>query len=797
MTPTLTSIASEPLFPEALEFLFQPAPYKVAYGGRGATKSWGFARALLIEGTKRKLRILAARETMKSIRDSVHQLLETQIQDMNLEPFYRVEKSVIYGTNGTEILFTGLKHNIDNVKSMEAIDICWVEEAQTVTKTSWDKLIPTLFRVPGCELWISFNPDLESDATYQRFVVNPPQDAIVRKLTYRDNPWFPEGLRRELEEARRRDPDEFAHIWEGSCINTLANAIYANELRAVDVEGRIRRVPYDPQKPVDTAWDLGFGDMVSIWMYQQFPLELRIIDYEEGVRQPIHYYISELQKRGYMWGTDNLPWDGGLGHLGTGKSIAELMKTAGRRVRVAARLPVVDGINAARTIFPLCYFDEARCAAGIRSLRCYRYGDMKSFEGPTREPLHDVHCLVPETLVLTKHGKRRIMDLQGEEVLTPCGWSTYRGPWITQRNAPLVEVRFVDGNTARCTPEHLFLTESGWRSAEFLTPGTLIQLCSIPSSNTSMGRYTSDGQVPFITAELNATFIEESGRVHLGQFQKVVTSIIETIILPITASPIWNAYPNLNIHSNRFIVTRPFLNQPEKGLRHGTALKQGGSGIDSKPEDANRGGSVNASPGSANSATLNLWRSFATSIRRGFVQRNADHPAVAESTTPTTTTSPRIGRVKPNIANTAASSSWPLFAPKGSRNSARSSAEPLSTMGGRLPAAQSTVGSGNRRSVTSAASNLWRWFARLIGTGSVPISAESIAIASVKHLTERADTCCIEVPDVHCFALANGAIVHNSHCADAFRTLAVSIRQPQKEREREQQRMKEYASPWS
>jgi phage terminase large subunit len=378
-------------FPDKLQFLFEASPYKVAWGGRGATKSWGFARALLLLGTKRQLRILCARETQKSIRDSVHQLLQSQLKDLGLESFYRVEKSAIYGANGTTFLFAGLKHNVDNIKSMEAISICWVEEAQGVSKASWDKLIPTLYRIPDCELWISFNPDLETDNTYQRFVVDPPPSAVVVRLTWRDNPWFPEGLRREMEECRRRNLDEYQHIWEGSCINTLTNAIYASELRDVDAEGRIRRVPYDPSRPVDTAWDLGYGDMVSIWMFQSFPMEYRVIDYEEGQREPIHHYIAELQKRGYMWGTDYLPWDGGLKSLGTGKSIEELMRAAGRRVRVAPRLPVMDGINAARTIFPLCYFDEGKCATGIRSLRCYRYGEMKSLEGPTREPLHDIH----------------------------------------------------------------------------------------------------------------------------------------------------------------------------------------------------------------------------------------------------------------------------------------------------------------------------------------------------------------------------------------------------------------------
>jgi phage terminase large subunit len=320
--------------------------------------------------------------------------LEEQIKALGLGPIYRIEKAAIYGQNGTEILFAGVRHNIDSIKSMEGINICWVEEAQTVRKDSWDKLIPTLFRVDNCELWISFNPDLESDDTYQRFIVQPPPDAAVVKLTWRDNPWFPVGLKLELEQARRTNQDEYNHIWEGACINTLQNAIYANELRAVDVEGRVRRVPYDPSRPVDTAWDLGYGDMVSIWMFQSFAMEYRLIDYEEGCRQPIHYYLAELGKRGYVYGTDYLPWDGGLKALGTGRSIEEVMKTAGRKVRVAPRLSITDGINAARTIFPLCYFDEQRCSQGLRHLRMYRYGEMLAYDGPSREPIHDLssHC---------------------------------------------------------------------------------------------------------------------------------------------------------------------------------------------------------------------------------------------------------------------------------------------------------------------------------------------------------------------------------------------------------------------
>src|SRR6185437_15618646 len=155
-------------FPEKLSYLFKPKRYKVAYGGRGGAKSWGFARALLILGAQKPLRILCTRETQKSIGDSVHKLLDDQIKLLGLEKFYEVQKSAIIGANGTEFIFAGIRQNVHNLKSYEACDICWVEEAQTVSKSSWDVLVPTI-RKEGSEIWVSFNPDLETDETYQRF----------------------------------------------------------------------------------------------------------------------------------------------------------------------------------------------------------------------------------------------------------------------------------------------------------------------------------------------------------------------------------------------------------------------------------------------------------------------------------------------------------------------------------------------------------------------------------------------------------------------------------------------------
>jgi len=375
-------------FPRKLQFLFQPSRYKVAYGGRGGSKSWGFARALLIQGAQRPMRILCARETQKSIAESVHQLLENQIVELGLGGHYDVQKAAILGSNGTEIVFAGLKHNVDNIKSLEGCDVVWVEEAQAVSKGSWQKLIPTI-RKDGSEIWVSFNPDLEEDDTYQRFVVKPPRDSVVVKIGWQDNPWFPKVLQAEMEELRGKDPDAFQHVWEGCCVSMLEGAIYANELRAVDKEERIGRVPYDATRPVHTFWDLGWADNTSIWFAQAIGFEYRLIDFEDGSQKPLAHYLKRLQDRPYIYGTDYLPHDARARQLGTGRSIEELMRAAGRKVQIVPMLSVADGINAARSIFPQCWFDREKCADGLQALRRYRYGEIEKLGTKTREPLHD------------------------------------------------------------------------------------------------------------------------------------------------------------------------------------------------------------------------------------------------------------------------------------------------------------------------------------------------------------------------------------------------------------------------
>lgn len=362
---------------------------RVLWGGRGGAKSWGIARALLIKGAEKPLRILCARELQTSIRDSVHKLLSDQIDEMGLNGFYEIQTATIRGKNGTEFIFCGLRSNVSQVKSMEGIDLCFVEEAQTVTKTSWDILIPTI-RKEGSEIWIAFNPDLETDETYQRFVAHPQPNSIVRKVNWDDNPWFPDVLYQEMQALKERDHNAWLNVWEGQCRSAVDGAIFARELAAADADGRIGRVAYDPSKPVDCVWDLGWADSTAVWFYQQFPGEMRFLKYMEASQRTVSWFLSERQKFGYVIGIDWMPHDAENKLLAAnGRSIEDIARSSGCNVRIVPRTNVTDSINAARTLFPTCWFDRDGCADGLQALRHYRFEvdpDTKQF---SKQPLHD------------------------------------------------------------------------------------------------------------------------------------------------------------------------------------------------------------------------------------------------------------------------------------------------------------------------------------------------------------------------------------------------------------------------
>ncbi|MBR7002839.1 MAG: PBSX family phage terminase large subunit, partial [Neisseriaceae bacterium] len=374
--------------PQYAKQLFTPKRYKILHGGRGGAKSWTVACVLLLMAGQKPLRVLCTREVQKSIKDSVYLLLSDTIKRLELSYFFTVLNTEIRAKNGSLFLFSGLReHTIDSIKSFEGVDIVWVEEAHSVTKRSWDILTKTIRR-ENSEIWITLNPNLETDETYQRFIVNPPDNAWVCQVNYYDNKWFPAVLEEERQNDEKRLPkDEYGHIWLGELRTTADGAIYREEFSQLVFEQRIKEVPYDALLPVYTVWDLGWNDAMSIILCQRDTSCVRIIGYIEDSHKTLDYYVSLLEKLPYRYGRDFLPHDGRTRNFQTGKSTEEILRQLGRNPYILDAMPVEDGIRNARMLFSQCYFDKDKTVRLVECLK--RYKRRVDSNNVAKEPLHD------------------------------------------------------------------------------------------------------------------------------------------------------------------------------------------------------------------------------------------------------------------------------------------------------------------------------------------------------------------------------------------------------------------------
>lgn len=435
MSVALAAKEEEVHFPPKLDFLFRPARIKVPWGGRDAGRSWGVARALLTIGANRPLRILCAREIQNTIADSVHRLLTDQIKLLLLESFYDPDDTSIIGRNGTEFLYTGLRdQDANKIKSFEGCDIAWVEEAEKVTKRSWNILEPTI-RKDGSEIWATFNAQMDSDESYQRFIVNPSPGTVAVHMTWRDNPWASKVLAAGREHMRLNDPDEYENIWEGKCRTVVAGAIYAKEVMAMIESKRARPMPYDPQLPVHTIWDLGWNDAMSIILVQRIASAVMVIGYLEASGKTYANCVAELKTLKYVWGTDWLPHDGKQTRPDTGKNPKQILEGLGRKhVEIIPKLDIEHGIRAVRMMFPRLYIDNTEYEndsweydGGKRLIECLkRYKRaIPASTGEPGAPIHDEHSHGADairglaTIVdkITNEGEMQLTHIPGYGIL--------------------------------------------------------------------------------------------------------------------------------------------------------------------------------------------------------------------------------------------------------------------------------------------------------------------------------------------------------------------------------------------
>lgn len=394
----------------AFRDLYTPARYKIFYGGRGGAKSWQFAIALLVLGMRRPLRVFCGRELQKSIRDSVHALLKGLIRRYQLQGHYRVFKTYIDSFNGTEIIFDGIRNAISEIKSLESIDICWIEEADKVSDYSWQTLIPTI-RKEGSEIWASFNPSALHAPTYQRFVVNPPPEylrgeryAIIKKVSWRDNPWFTQVLRDEMEQLKERDYEKYMHVWEGEIQRFADGAIYGKQMVKAYADNRIREFAIESIIEVETFFDLGKGDATAIWFMQNVGGEYRFIDYFEQTGWEIADYCKVIKgthpdvpeadnkrRASYNYGRHHMPHDVEAELLGMPRNRKQQFEDGGvRPIKVVPRIASIDqGIDLTREMLARCWFHSVYCVKGLDALCNYKYERDEERDVNKKTPLHD------------------------------------------------------------------------------------------------------------------------------------------------------------------------------------------------------------------------------------------------------------------------------------------------------------------------------------------------------------------------------------------------------------------------
>ena len=344
---------------KAQAVIFSKKREKVLEGGRGSGKSYSFADMLLLRASTEKLRILCTRETQRSIKDSVHRLLSDRIQALKLTEFFKIQRDLITSTTGSDFIFKGLRHNIAEIKSTEGIDICWCEEAEKISEDSWTVLIPTI-RKEGSEIWISFNQEDKNSATRNRFVLNPAPHCITAHMTYRDNLYFPEVLRQEMEYDRVNDPAKYDHVWEGGCKEYHDALIFGDRIHKEAFE-----TPTCVVKHYGCDWGFSGAPMA---IHSMFILDKDLyIDYE--------FYAHGIDYDDYVAAFDTIPGirEGRIRADNSQPASISYMKRHGFDILGAKKGPgsIEDGIKFLRSFRRIVIHE--RCAGAWDDFSNYRW----------------------------------------------------------------------------------------------------------------------------------------------------------------------------------------------------------------------------------------------------------------------------------------------------------------------------------------------------------------------------------------------------------------------------------------
>jgi len=382
--------------PKLISVFAGEADFRGAYGGRGSAKTRSFAKMSAVKAYMwaqegRRGVIVCGREYQNSLDESsMSEVKEAIIEEPWLREHFDIGDRYIR-TKDRRIRydFAGLRHNLDSIKSKARILLLWVDEADPVSETAWQKAINTV-REDDAEIWVTWNPDKRKSATDLRFRVNPPARSKIIELNWRDNPKFPESLNRKRLDDLKSRPDEYPHIWDGAYRTAVQGAVYGKEIAALYARQGICHVPYEDVKPVHMAWDLGWGDAMAIVLWQQIGYEYRILYYMEGTHRTVASFAKDLKELPYSYGHIYLPHDGENHNIISGTSAQKTLQEQFPNCVVHV-LPRTDDNTqhaAVRNVFPKAVFDERGTSLLIERLSSYRY-PLHSDGSTASTPVHD------------------------------------------------------------------------------------------------------------------------------------------------------------------------------------------------------------------------------------------------------------------------------------------------------------------------------------------------------------------------------------------------------------------------
>ena len=341
-------------------------------GGRSSGKSHEVAGYLVKRSMREEnLKIVGLREFQNSIDKSSKALVDDKINGFGLRDFYdSVRAEIRKKEDGGQFYFQGMNDlTADNIKSLEGYNVAWFEEAQNITRNTLKVLRPTI-REHGSQIIFTWNPKFPDDAI-EEFCndMRGEPDVLVLHVNYTDNPFLSDAVIREIDIDKRKNPDDFGHVWLGEYDTSFHGHYYAKLLDDAANEGRITNVPRKTGVDIITAWDLGRSDSTCIWVAQRVGLEWRIIDYKEGNFIDLDEYASWIKENGYN-DKHFLPHDGKHERLGMKGSIRSQLSGMGlKNIEVLSVSSIEATRKLAKSLIKEAWFDKEKCKDGISALR--------------------------------------------------------------------------------------------------------------------------------------------------------------------------------------------------------------------------------------------------------------------------------------------------------------------------------------------------------------------------------------------------------------------------------------------